>query len=107
MSVGPPAVSASLLKRLGVPSFWKQHPEIRGALDELRSQAPINTVITLGGQNEELERSYDSLFFALGLAIFLVYLVMASQFASMVHPFVILFAVPFAIVGVLLSLWVT
>lgn len=35
MSVGPPAVSASLLKRLGVPSFWKPHPEIRGALERL------------------------------------------------------------------------
>lgn len=34
-SVGPPVVSASLLKRLGVPSFWKQHPEIRGSLERL------------------------------------------------------------------------
>lgn len=34
-SVRPPAVSASLLKRLGVPSFWKAHPEIRGALERL------------------------------------------------------------------------
>ena len=35
VSVGPPAVSASLLKRLGVPAFWKPHPEIRGALERL------------------------------------------------------------------------
>ncbi len=35
ISVGPPAVSASLLKRLGVPSFWKPHPEIRGSLERL------------------------------------------------------------------------
>lgn len=34
-SVGPPVVSASLLKRLGVPLFWKSHPEIRGALERL------------------------------------------------------------------------
>ncbi len=34
-SVGPPAVSASLLKRLGVPSFWQPHPEIRGSLERL------------------------------------------------------------------------
>ena len=34
-SIGPPAVSASLLKRLGVPAFWKAHPEIRGALERL------------------------------------------------------------------------
>lgn len=35
VTVGPPAVSASLLKRLGVPSFWQPHPEIRGALERL------------------------------------------------------------------------
>ena len=35
ISVGPPPVSASFLKRLGVPSFWKPHPEIRGALERL------------------------------------------------------------------------
>jgi len=34
-SVGPPAVNASLLKRLGVPGFWKPHPEIRGSLERL------------------------------------------------------------------------
>lgn len=37
-SVGPPAVSASLLKRLGVPPFWKAHPEIRGSLERLYSK---------------------------------------------------------------------
>ena len=35
VSVGPPAVSLSLLKRLGVPPFWEPHPEIRGALGRL------------------------------------------------------------------------
>jgi HAE1 family hydrophobic/amphiphilic exporter-1 len=80
--------------------------EIRDALEDLRGEL-VNTVITLGGQNEEFERSYNSLLFAFALAVFLVYLVMASQFESLIHPFVILFAVPFAIVGVVLSLWLT
>jgi HAE1 family hydrophobic/amphiphilic exporter-1 len=80
--------------------------EIRAALADLRGQL-VNTVITLGGQNEELDRSYTSLVFAFALAVFLVYLVMASQFESLVHPFVILFAVPFGMVGVVLSLWIT
>ena len=81
--------------------------EIRAGLQELRREVPANTVIVLGGQNEELDRSYQSLLFALALAVFLVYLVMASQFESLIHPFVILFTVPFAIVGVILSLWIT
>src|SRR5690606_12033552 len=61
----------------------------------------------LGGQNEELEVSYNSLMFALGLATFLVYLVMASQFESLIHPFIILFTVPLALVGVIYALWLT
>jgi len=58
------------------------------------------------GQREEMERSTRSLTFALSLAIFLVYVVMASQFESLVHPFVILFSIPLAAVGVVLTLWV-
>ena len=47
----------------------------------------------------------DSLLFALGLALFLVYIVMASQFESLLHPFIILFTVPLAIIGVVLALF--
>lgn len=78
--------------------------EIRAVLADLRAELPINTVVGLGGQNEELETSYRSLMFALGLAVFLVYLVMASQFESLIHPFIILFTVPLALVGVIFSL---
>ncbi len=59
----------------------------------------------LGGQQEEMETSFDSMRFAILLAIFMVYLVMASQFESLLHPFVILFSVPFSLVGVVLALW--
>jgi HAE1 family hydrophobic/amphiphilic exporter-1 len=45
--------------------------------------------------------------FALGLAIFMVYLVMASQFESLLHPFVIMFSVPLAMVGAVLALKLT
>ena len=44
---------------------------------------------------------------AIALAIFLVYLVMASQFESLVHPFVIMFSIPFGLVGVVLMLLLT
>lgn len=57
------------------------------------------------GQREEMERSTRSLAFALSLAVFLVYVVMASQFESLVHPFVILFSIPLAAVGVAIALW--
>ncbi|MEP6632781.1 MAG: efflux RND transporter permease subunit [Luteimonas sp.] len=61
----------------------------------------------IGGQGEELAESVKSLLFAFGLAIFLVYLVMASQFESLLHPFVILFTIPLALVGAVLALLLT
>ena len=81
--------------------------EIRAELQQLRGEMPANTVIALGGQNEEFESSYRSLLMAIGLAVFLVYLVMASQFESFVHPFVIMFSVPLGLVGVILALFLT
>lgn len=96
-------VSASLTGR----DLRSVSKDIREQLQQLRKKIPVNTVIGLAGQNEELESSYRSLLFSLALAVFLVYLVMASQFESFVHPFVILFTVPLAVVGVILSLFVT
>ncbi len=61
----------------------------------------------IGGQGEELKQSLTSLLFAFALAVFLVYLVMASQFESLLHPFVILFTIPLALVGAILALLVT
>ncbi len=81
--------------------------DIRDALSDLRGELPPDVTVALGGQNEELRTSYRSLMFALGLAIFLVYLVMASQFESLIHPFIILFTVPLALVGVVFALGLT
>jgi HAE1 family hydrophobic/amphiphilic exporter-1 len=51
--------------------------------------------------------SFDSMILAIALAVFLVYLVMASQFESLVQPFIIMFTIPFALIGVVLTLLVT
>lgn len=72
-------------------------------------QSPLGADIrlTFGGQSEELDASRTSLMFAFGLAIFLVYLVMASQFESLLHPFVILFSIPLALVGAVMALFLS
>ncbi len=67
-------------------------------------QLPRGTEARIGGQKEELERSRASLMLALLLAIFLVYVVMASQFESIVQPLVILVSVPLATIGVVFAL---
>ena len=61
----------------------------------------------MGGQNEEMVRSFDSMKFALLLAVFLVYLVMASQFESLLHPLVIMFTIPLGLIGSALGLLLT
>ncbi|MEM7352091.1 MAG: efflux RND transporter permease subunit [Acidobacteriota bacterium] len=61
---------------------------------------PLSATATVGGQQEEMARSIRSLLLALALATFLVYLVMASQFESFLHPFVIIFTLPLGAIGV-------
>ncbi|HEV2607022.1 MAG TPA: efflux RND transporter permease subunit, partial [Xanthomonadaceae bacterium] len=76
-------------------------------VDAMVAKDPFSADVRMhvGGQGEELDSSIKSLLFAFGLAIFLVYLVMASQFESLLHPFVILFTIPLAIVGAVFALW--
>lgn len=79
--------------------------DIRAAMNDI--SIPVNITAMLSGQNEEMETSFSSLRFALLLAIFLVYLVMASQFESLIHPFIIIFTVPLALIGAIPALFVT
>ena len=78
-------------------------------VNEMVKRDPLGADVRLhiGGQGEELGESVRSLLFAFGLAVFLVYLVMASQFESLLHPFVILFTIPLAMVGAVLALLLT
>ena len=59
------------------------------------------------GTAEEYAESMNSLLFALGLAILIVYMLLASQFDSLLHPFTIMFALPPAMTGALLALFIT
>ncbi len=79
------------------------------ALDGIVQQVelPVGTTAFLSGQSEEMTASFKSLQFVLVLAIFLVYLVMASQFESLIHPFVILLTIPLALIGAVWALWLT
>jgi len=61
---------------------------------------PPGADFEVSGQSREMSRSLSSLGFALALAVFLVYVIMASTFESLLHPFVILTSLPLALVGV-------
>ncbi len=67
---------------------------------------PADISWELSGQNQEMKTSMNSLFLALMLAVFLVYMVMAMQFESFLHPFLIIFTIPMALIGVILTLYI-
>ncbi|WP_428265198.1 efflux RND transporter permease subunit [Haliangium sp.] len=66
---------------------------------------PSDMAFRTTGQSEEWNRSRDSLLLALGLSVFLVYVIMAAQFESLLYPFIIMFTIPLAFFGTFLTLW--
>jgi len=78
------------------------------AIDSLRAAAaqvlPSGSTTALAGDSRELEESGSSLMFVFLLALVIVFMVLASQFESMIHPFTVLLAVPLAVTGALLLL---
>ncbi|MGB9812086.1 MAG: efflux RND transporter permease subunit [Thermovenabulum sp.] len=68
---------------------------------------PQGYEIKMGGEQEQLIEAFKDLTFALILAILLVYMVMAAQFESLFQPFIIMFSVPLAVIGVVFSLVLT
>jgi len=80
------------------------------AADSLKAAAaqslPPGSTTALAGELRELEESGSSLVFVFILAIVIVFMVLASQFESLLHPFTVLLAVPLAVTGALLMLFV-
>lgn len=72
-----------------------------------RANLPDTVVIDYKGQSKDYRESGSSIYFVFLLGIFVMYLVMAAQFESFVHPFVILMTVPLAMAGALAGLYIT
>ena len=108
-TIGPGEINRVDQTRVAIISANLRDIDLGTAVEEVNKLVEANPLgtdlrLAFGGQSEELGRSLQSLMFAFGLAIFLVYLVMASQFESLLHPFVILFTIPLAVVGAVLAL---
>ncbi len=109
---GPAEIRRGNQERLALVQANLAYGDLGSAVAEVESllagmKLPYGLKMYIKGQSEEMDASFKSLLFALGLAVILVYLVMASQFESLLHPFVILFSIPLAAVGVALALWLT
>ncbi|GGW88954.1 efflux RND transporter permease subunit [Alteromonas halophila] len=112
MSVGPSEITRVGQQRVALIEANLAYGDLadgvaaaQQAIDAL--SLPLSMDAVIAGQSEDMERSFSSLQLALGLAIFMVYLVMASQFESLLHPLLILFAVPLAGAGSVYGLWLT
>jgi len=85
-------------------SLDKMAQEIRLATANI--DLPANYSITVTGEEEKRQESMRSLMFALILSIVLVYMVLAAQFESLLHPFTILLTIPVALVGAILLFFI-
>jgi len=77
----------------------------KAALDDF--PLPEGYVMQLGGAGQAMKESFGYLVAALVIAILLVYMVMASQFESVIHPLTIMFSVPIALTGAFVGLWLS
>jgi len=112
ISQGPAEIRRVAQERVAIITANLAYGDLGAAAGEAtaiinRIPMPNGITATVSGQSEEMQASFQSMQFALALAIFLVYLVMASQFESLIHPFVILFTIPLALVGAIFALFIT
>ena len=112
MSVGPSEISRVDQQRVVLVSANLAYGDLGTAAIEAQkiideTQVPLSLDAKVAGQSEEMEASFSSLYLALALAVFMVYIVMASQFESFLHPFLILFTVPMACAGSIYGLFIT
>ena len=112
-SLTPPSISRKNRERLitvsGVVSNGVALSDAVMTTDAIleATDIPAELSIEIGGSYEDQKDMFGDLIMLLAMIIILVYIVMASQFESFMSPFVIMFSIPFAFVGVLLGLWIT
>ena len=112
-SLTPPSIQRKNRERLitvsGVVANGVALSDAVAATDAILAETdiPSELSVEIGGSYEDQQDMFGDLIMLLAMIIILVYIVMASQFESFISPFVIMFSIPFAFVGVLLGLWVT
>lgn len=98
--------TAVIQANLGAASLSAAAEAIRSALTT-NIEWPEGMTFQITGQNEEWQESQKSLYLALGLSLFLVYVIMAAQFESLIQPMLIMLTIPLAFIGTLAGLIAT
>ncbi|MBT0586414.1 efflux RND transporter permease subunit [Alteromonas oceanisediminis] len=112
MDVGPSEVTRVGQQRVALIETNLAHGDLSEGVEAIQAilrdyPLPLTMNTKIAGQSEDMQTSFTSLQFALALAVFLVYLVMACQFESLFQPLLILIAVPLAGAGSVYGLWLT
>ncbi|MCT2534472.1 efflux RND transporter permease subunit [Aquibacillus koreensis] len=81
--------------------------EVQQLINDFESETPQGYTVAAAGDIEQQQELMQEMLIVLGLAIFLVYLVMAVQFNHLVHPIVVMSVIPMTIVGVIIGLFLT
>ena len=110
--LGPAEIRRAAQERVAIVSASLGSGDLGAASEALKAivaatPVPSGLAAHVSGQSDDMRDSFRSLQFVLLLAIFLVYLVMASQFESLLHPLVILFTIPLAVIGAIWALLIT
>ena len=109
-TLSPPSIQRKNRERLitvsGVVANGVALSDAVAAADKALAETdiPSELSVEIGGSYEDQQETFGDLFLLLAMIIILVYVVMASQFESFMSPFVIMFSVPFAFVGVIMGL---
>jgi len=106
---GPAAIDRIQQSRVAIIAGNLKGRSLRKVTEDIRqliknNPPPAELSFEFGGQNEEMQQSFNSMYFAILLAVFLVYLVMAATFEHLGHPFIILLTIPLSLVGVIFGL---
>ncbi len=112
VATGPAEIRRTRQQRVAIISANLSGGDLGSAVAELESivagtEMPVGTSAAVSGQSDDMKESFRSLQFTMLLAVFLVYLVMASQFESLLHPFVILLTIPLALTGSVWAMFLT
>jgi multidrug efflux pump len=98
------------MRAITVEAALAPNANLGDALDALEAQArevlPARARISWTGESREFREAGSSLLITFGLALAIVFLVLAAQFESFVHPIVIMITVPLALTGALIGLWI-
>lgn len=107
---GPASIRRTDGSRLTSVTADVTERQLSAVMSDIKAQLaaaglPDGVTVTYGGEAEQMNEAFSGLSLAGWLAVVLVYAVMAAQFENLIHPFVILFTLPMALIGVLTSLY--